>query len=258
MPKVRHSMALFVEGMGDVEQGPALAEALGVDGVTARLIAVSRYPRFVFRGEDEVRMRKAAGRVQAELGIRATVVTREELLAIGAAVGVTQAVIAAPLRLEIVDRAMWDVDLRAQPGKDPREVVPELRLAVVGEVVVHHFRAMAQGGRLKHIRENRVSTIGEHRLSVIDLHTEGGILRMVEGATDLSGFPGHTPSAAVRSLRDFVTHLQSQVPVMPRRICQPSLDRPGGGAVAGQGTSQDTGWGAFEEHSRACRVLFGL
>lgn len=259
MPKVRHSMALIVEGMGDPERGPALAEALSVDGVTARLIAVSRYPRFVFRGEDEVRMRQAATRVREELGVRAAVVTRAGLLEIGPAVAVTQALTAEPLRLEIVDRAMWDVDLKAQPGNDPREIVPDLRLAVVGEIVVHRFRALPQGGRLKHIRENRVRGTGEDRLGVVDLHTDGGILRVVEGATDLTGFPGHTPSAAVRSLRDFVAHLESRIPVMPRRICQPGLDRPGGGAVAGQaGPSQDTGWAAFEEHSRACRRLFGL
>jgi len=259
MPKVRHSMALIVEGMGDPDQGPALAEALGVDGVTARLIAVSRYPRFVFRGEDEVRMTQAAARVREVLGVRAAVVTRDKLLSIGPAVAVTQAITADPLRLEIVDRAMWDVDLRAQPGKDPREIVPTIRLAVVGEIVVHRFRALPQGGRLKHIRENRVQGAGEERLAVVDLHTDGGILRVVEGATDLNGFPGHTPSSAVRSLREFVAHLHVQIPVMTRRVCQPGLDRPGGGAVAGQaGTSQDTGWGAFEEHSRACRLLFGL
>ena len=257
MPKVRHPSALVVEGMGDAEHGVALAEALGVDGVTARLIAVSRYPRFVFRGEDDARMAEAAQRVQTDLGIRAAVIHREQLLEVGSAAGVTRALTATPLRLEVVDRPMWDVDLRTQGGSHPREVAPDLRLAVVGEVVIHRFRPMPQGGRLKHIRETRVQGAGEERLAVADLHTPEGILRVVEGATELAGFPGHTPSAAVRSLRDFVTHLESLVPVMPRRVCQPGLDRPGGGAVAGQNSaSQDTGWAAFEEHSRACRLLY--
>jgi|GEM_PF-1212910 len=259
MPKVRHPLALVVEGMGDVEQGPALAEALGVDAVTARLIAVSRYPRFVLRGQDAVRMDQTAVRIREQMGIRAAVVDRPGMLAIGPAVAVTQAVTATPLQVEVVDRAMWDVDLTAQPGATPREIAPVLRLAVVAEVVVHRFRAAVQGGRLKRLREAKVQSAGEERLGVVDLHTDEGILRVVEGATDLSGFPGHTPSAAVRSLRDFVAHLESMIPVMPRRVCQPGLDRPGGGAVAGQaGPTLDTGWAAFEEHSRACRLLYGL
>ncbi len=258
LPKVRHPLSLVVEGMGDAERGPALAEALGVDGVTARLVAVSCYPRLVLRGEDRVRLEQTAERVRESLGIRTTVVDREGLLEIGPAVSVTRALTRDPLTVEVVDRAMWDVDLTAQPGSEPRELTPEILLGVVGAIVVQLYRSPVQGGRLKHLRETRVQGAGEDRLGVVDLHTADGILRVVEGATELSGFPGHTPSASGRSLRDFVAHLETQVRVMPRRICQPGLDRPGGGVVAGQsGVSMDTGWAAFEEHSRACRLLYG-
>jgi hypothetical protein len=259
MPKVRHPLALVVEGMGDPERGPALAEALGVDGVTARLVAMCRYPRFVLRGDDEAQLNQAAEQVQSALGIRAVVVSRDAMLAIGPARGVTGALSSEPLQLQIVECPEWDVDLTEPAAGELRTLTPDLRLAVAGEIVVHRFRAATQGGRLKHIREHRVQSVGETRLSVIDLHTDTAVLRLVQGATDMSGFPGHTPSAAVRSLRDYLSVLEQSVPVIPRRICQPGLDRPGGGAVAGQSSpTQDSGWAAFEEHSRACRLLYGL
>jgi len=260
LPKVRHPVSLVIAGMGDGDRSVELAEALGVDGVTARLSAISRYPRVVLRGEDRVRMEQTAKRVRSSLGILAEVVDRDTLLAVGPAVAILQATSCDPLRLEVVGRPMWDIELSAQGPEEPRMVEPSIELVVVGEIVVQQFRSLTQGGRLKHVREARVQGSGENRLAVVDLHGPQGIYRMVEGQTDLSGFPGHTPSSARRSFKDFGAYLAAQgLTVLPQRVCQPGLHRPTGGVVAGQVTTgQATGWATWEEHSRSCRCLYGI
>ena len=117
-------------------------------------------------------------------------------------------------------------------------------------------RAVRGGGRLKHLREGRTTPSSERRLVVVDLHLPGGIVRMVEGATDLSDAPAAVEGSFRTSIRGMLDDwAASGVRVLESRTVAPS------GHAVGSRTDEDggqvtTSWPEWEEHSRSCRALF--
>ena len=139
------------------------------------------------------------------------------------------------------------------PGASRR--FPLVVLAVPGEVQIKRFRT----GRGK--QAGALTPVGSKRLAVLDLHGVDCFLRIVEGITELDGLPGFIPQGAQRTFR-----------VLPESLCDwwPELSSVGGrtfqpvrtaripeGAQPGEMVTA-TGWPAWEEHTRTCRILFDL
>jgi hypothetical protein len=259
LPKVRQEAALIVEGLADPDRAAALAECLNIDAATARLFAVSRHPRVVLRSADLERLGIRATRIRESMGVRAAAFQRADLLAPGPALAVVRVTSADPLTIDVVRVDIWDTEENTLPTRGEKQTLVLAPAAVVsGEVVVQHFRPARSVGRLKHLRESRVRETGERRIATVDIHDPDGIYRISEGNTILEGFDGAEASSFRRSLRallDTVAGEGSGVHQTPSRVCQPGL----GSSSASEGSgvkSRDTGWATWEEHSRACRLLY--
>ena len=96
----------------------------------------------------------------------------------------------------------------------------------------------------------------EQRLALVDLHTVGGIVRILEGHTNLSDAPGAVEDGFRRSLRSLIDNWRDQgIHVLEPRTCSPS----GQAGRTSSGLEQaafSTGWPDWEEHSRAAGALF--
>jgi len=253
LTKVRRQYALVMEGLGDVERHGELVEALGLDGVTARMLAIARQPRVAMRADDQGRLVAFASTLQDQLDIRAVVSERDDLLRSGPA-RLLSSFSNGVRSLAVVD---WLGDLHAIAKREEGEPVNEPPwLVVPGELVIMRYRAARAGGRLKHLREGKLEAASEQRLAVVDLHLRDGILRILEGATDLSAAPGAIPDGFRRTLRVLNDQWDEQgIRILEPRICSPAMDsahtrvEEHGGRVA-------SGWPEWEEHSRSARLLF--
>ncbi|MGB0641603.1 MAG: hypothetical protein ACPGTU_19885, partial [Myxococcota bacterium] len=250
LPKVRRPHALVMEGPGDVEQHESIAKALGVDGVTARMLALARQPRVALRGEDKSRLEGMAAAVREQLNLGATVVDAEALLSMGPAsllIGFAE----GPKTCPIND---WTVDFKVDDLEGTPMVEAPL-LIVPGEIVINEYRESRQGGRLKHLREGRMQAASEKRLAIVDVHLPNQIVRILEQYSSLSDAPGST-GAFRQSLKSLLQNWADQgIRTLESRTCTASVD---GGVSSGseQAALRDTGWAAWEEHSRSARALF--
>ena len=250
LPRYRRPFALVVEGLNDADRGEAIAGALGVDGVTARMIALAKQPRVVLRSETAERLEVLAAAIRADLHVAAAVVAPNDMIAVGPA--------ALLIGFEHGPETITVHDWTAEPPESgPREKLKEAPLLIVpGEVVVMKARAVRGGGRLKHLREGRTTPSSERRLAVVDLHLAGGIVRMVEGATDLSDAPAAVEGSFRTSIRGMLDDwAASGVRVLESRTVASS------GHAVGSRSDEDggqvtTSWPEWEEHSRSCRALF--
>ena len=73
-----HPYSLVLDCPGDAMRAPVLARALEIDGVTARMLAVSRYPRVALRSADPEPLRRLCERYRAAIGKGAAVVYRRK------------------------------------------------------------------------------------------------------------------------------------------------------------------------------------
>ena len=149
----------------------------------------------------------------------------------------------------VVDVPIWEE--RPDPSQLPRGVAVPVTptLLVPGEVEERSIRAAPTESRWQRSRYTVTRAGGERRVAVLDLHADGRIFRLVEGAVDLRALPGFDPASQRRSLAAFVTLLLERwpdLPVEPRRVCGVSAD-----------PRAPDGWAEWEEHSRVCRVLRG-
>jgi hypothetical protein len=263
LPRHRQPYLLVVDGLADANRGPAVAAALSVDGVTARLVAVSRHPRVALRGDDPAVLATAAHRLRTEVGVAAVVLGRAQLQEVEA----PAAVLAGSPQRRVLCSAAPAWLLPPEPGlalrlrPDALSLGAEdVRLAVPGEVVVRSYRA---GRGLAHGRrdETVLRVAGERRLQLVDLHGPGLFLRVVEGITDLAGLPGFDPQSALRSMKGFIEGLGQLWPaarVDGARTCLPT-DAPTAEEGQQRGDHIEiSGWADWEEHSRCCRFLSGL
>jgi hypothetical protein len=253
LPKVRRRYGLVMEGLGDVERHPLLTSHLGMDAATARMMAIARQPRVVLRGDDEARLRDMAIRLHEEAGLQATVVDEARLLSIGPA-WLLHGFESGPILVPIID---WSQPFET-PAASPegRAMVDPPLLVVPGEVVVLKYRSSRSSGRLKHLRDGRMQAASEQRLALIDLHTASGIVRILEGHSNLSNAPGAVSDGFRRSLRALIDNWKEQdIPVLEPRTCSPGMQ--GGQTANGLDQSAySTGWPDWEEHSRAAGALF--
>ena len=252
LPPFRQSHALFLQTPGDAERARDLAEALRLDFPTARMVAMSRHPRVALRSQDVADLEERARDYQRQLGLAACVLDHQALL------DQPRALSGLLLRpdgpWEVSRQPAWELD-PDQALSLPAEALeaPSLRLVVVGEVQVRRFRKAA----VKRKRDDPdLTPSGERRLMVIDLHHEGGVVRVAEGRTDLGPWPDLDRRSATLAARGFVEWMAEHAgcPVLTKKVCQPQrqpVELP-------DGSYEAAGWPAFEEHSRACRILFGL
>jgi len=253
LPKVRRRYGLVVEGVGDVDRHEDIVNALGMDGATARMIAIARQPRVVLRGDDKDRMQDMAVRLQRDAGLEATIVDEERLRAMGPA-WLLHGFEGGPVLVAVSDWTQAFETPSASSGGMPMTDAP--LLVVPGEVVVLKYRSSRSGGRLKHLREGRMQAASEQRLALVDLHTSSGIVRILEGHTDLMNAPGAVEDGFRRSLRSLIENWREQgVRVLEPRTCSPS-GTGGQNSRALEQAAFSTGWPDWEEHSRAAGALF--
>ena len=253
LPKVRRMFGLVVEGVGDVERHQDFVDALGMDGATARMIAIARQPRVAMRGDDRERLEAMAVGLREKAGVCATVIEQEQLRLMGPA-WLLHGFESGPTLVPIHD---WAQAFETpSPGASGRPMTDAPLLVVPGEVVVLKYRTSRTGGRLKHLREGRMQAASEQRLALADLHTESGIVRILEGHTNLSDAPGTVEDGFRRSLRALIDNWREQgVRVLEPRTCSPS-GQSGRTASGLEQAAFSTGWPDWEEHSRAAGALF--
>jgi hypothetical protein len=257
LPPYRHPWLLVVEGAGDPQKARVLAASMDVDLPTAQQTALSPYPRVALRSDERLTLDRKAGRIQAMAGLRAAVVSRDALVAMGApltALGAT-----GVSRFSVVDGAAW------RGSEDHQTLGPGLiadttgvALAVPGDVIVRKYRVGVELGRG---RGRVVKVAGERRVAVIDLHGRDCFVRVVQAVTDLRGLPGHDTQSTLRSMRGLADKLWQwwpQAKALPARTARPG-DMPSLEEVAAQPDGLErAGWAAWEEHSRMARLLAGL
>lgn len=235
---MRQPWLLVIPPLGDPGR---LAASLGVDQATARMLALGRWPRVALRGESP-----ALGATRAE-GHR--VIARDELLRIGPALGVLGPLPAPAWQEPEADGASWTVSdeptwlAEPQGGGLPARIAG-VKLVVPGEVETRSTREGPADSRWLRKRLSAAGAGTERRVRIADLHTEGGIFRLVEGVTRTGGVPGHDPTSAHRSfsaLLAYVAGLYPSAEVLEERTC----------AVGADGRSA---WPSWEEHTRVSRV----
>ena len=244
LPPFRQHFALFVEACGDEDELGAISEALELDLPTARMVALSKHPRVARRGNSRAELERLAERWRDGVA-RPAVVFDEDALR---QQPLARTALALPSEGDWTSSggAVW---LDPEGPRRPRRTPPfEVRLLVVGEIVVKRLRIKSDK------RGNReLVPSSERRLSVLDLHGADGVLRVVEGVTDLNGW-GLEGLSHRQDLKDVTERLGDRAEVLvAKRICQPTR-RP---EELGDGWAEAAGWPTWEEHSRACRILFG-
>jgi hypothetical protein len=253
LPKVRRRFALVTEGAGDVGRAPEMALALGVDGATARMLAIARQPRIVLRGDHRERLVRLAEKVQAGLNLHAVVVDTEDLRGFGQA----RLLVTMENGPHVVDVNDWEAELSGLADQVDAQRLNELPLLVVpGEVVLLKFRPVRSGGRLKHLREGRVHPATERRLAVADLHMASGIVRLVEGASSITDVPGAVEGSFRSTLRILLENwAEQEIRTLDGRTASPA-NHNSHARVDDNGDQRVSGWPEWEEHSRVARALF--
>lgn len=247
LPPFRHPYALWIEGPGDAGRAPDLASALGVDAATARQLALARHPVVAMRGPDRPDLELRAGRLRLSEGLAARVVARDDLLAQPDALAVlaveadgTLWVSRDPCWLAPPDPAERPAGERRAPG--------EVWLVVPGEVEERRVRAGVAAGRWTRARFTADGAATDRRVAVLDLHHDDGVLRLTDGLTLFRD----EPTGATRALKALLDAAAGRFPrarILGRRTCAAP-------AHQGAGARSESGWPAWEEHSRAARLLF--
>lgn len=248
----RHPFALVLGAVPAGIETARLATALGVDPATARAAILAGGTRIALRGTDRDLLERRAVHLRAE-GLEATVVARTELTVWGPAKGLVG--VEGPMAWRIVEASRWGEE-RPDPSQLPRGTVAAVGavwLVVPGDVEEKRLRAPAAESRWQrgHFAAPNGAG-GEARLAVVDVYTDAGLLRLVEGGFDPRGL-GDGSSSQRLAVKAFLDTLGSRWPdsrVEARRTIL-SAPRPGD-------TLRADGWAGWEEHSRACAALLGL
>ena len=226
LPSVQRRYALVIDGTADADRASDLAQSLGVDGVTARMLAIARQPRIALRAGNPRGLEAKAKALKSTNNVAATVVDDTALRNIGPA-ELLVSFDGGPRTIAIYD---WMTDLSKSIDIDQCEAMHQAPCLVVpGELVILKFRAAPSGGRLKHLREERMDPAAERRLAVADLHLPDGIVRILEGATDLTGAPGAISDGFRLSLRVLLDQWRDHgIRVLEARTASPKLGNKAG------------------------------
>ena len=243
---------LVIDGLGDADRGPVLADALRTDPASARLHALSRSPRVVGRSKDrepldELAERLRRARIGTSVLAKAALQSPPPPLTLLGFDGRQLTVAADPL---------WETG-ETEGAHTARVDLPELVLAVPGEVGIKRIKPPRRGGRFE--RDRRARELGERRVAVLDLYAGNQAFRLTVGVTDFHDFPGFDPSSGLRSWKALIDELDELAPgieVVGKRICRPSekdvakaLQHPEGG---GGDAVEVSAWEDWDEHSRTC------
>lgn len=253
LPSVQRRYALVIDGPADVDWASELAQTLGVDGVTARMLAIARQPRIALRADNPGGLEAKAKALKATNDLAATVVDDTALRSSGPA-RLLASFGGGPRTIAIND---WMTDLPNAVDIDQCEAMNQAPLLVVpGEVVILKFRAAPSGGRLKHLREGRMDPASEQRLAVADLHLPDGVVRILEGVSDLTGAPGAISDGFRLSLRVLLDQWRDHgIRVLETKTATPKRGSKAGRTEA-MGVTLAAAWPEWEEHSRCARLLF--
>ena len=232
LPPIRHAWLLVIPPFGAAEE---LGLSLGVDQATARMLSVGKWPRVGLRGETPHLGRRP--------GFDQMAISRDELFAVPQALGVLAAARNpdTPHGWLVTEETVWLAD--PQGGGVPAAIDP-IRLIVPGEVETRVTREAPSDSRWLRKRLTAAGAGVDRRVRVIDLHTDGGVYRLVEGTTRTDGLPGHDPMSARKAFAAALDHLVATHPdaeVLEERLC----------SVGADGRSA---WPAWEEHTRIARV----
>ena len=251
LPKVRREYALVVQGVGDVEAHQVYIEHLGLDGVTARMMARARQPRVAVRDDSRPVLEAKAMRLKAHSQVLAEVVTADQLRSFGPAHLLTSFE-RGPQAAPVLD---WSLDMA--PAFDESGLTPVTEmpgLVVPGELVFQRYKPGSGKGRLRHLKEGRMETGRQTRLQVADLHFSDRIVRILEGTSDLSHAPGASEEGFVRTLSGMLAVWEEQDSlILDGRILEP---------IGADGRMEESGaivahpWPQWEEHSRISRCLY--
>lgn len=249
LPPIRHPYALILGQCPAGTETGALAAALSVDLATARNVALATGTRITLRSGEFSELDRRAHSAK-KLGIEAVVCTRDQLSEAGPAWAVVGWDRVDQWRILPADLWIDPPDPQNLPQGEPYALFHP-RLLVIGEVEVKRMRAETPDSKWqrRHLAPPKGAG-GEVRLSVLDLVSDGRILRVCEGAFDARGIPGADPTSSRRSLKALQEAMIERFPsirVEPRRICTAA-------PVLGNSGRED-GWAAWEEHSRACAQL---
>ncbi len=249
LPLARHPYALVLGAAPAGLEAARLAAALEVDLATARAALLAGGTRLTLRGADRDALELRRARV-CELGVRACVVSRDELRAWGPAAGLVG--LDGALAWRTVEAPRWGED-RPDPSQLPRgepKTPTEVWLVVSGDVEEKRLRAPAAESRWQRGHYAAANGAGsEARVTVVDLYTDVGLFRMVEGAVDPRGLAETAvpQRQAMRVLLDTVAARWPDAHIEPRRTLLATV-RSGNDRRA-------DGWPAWEEHSRGCAAL---
>ncbi len=250
LPPFRQPFALFVAPPGDDLRLGSVSSALDVDLATARQVAVLAHPRAALRGADRGALEDKAERYRRSLRLPARVLDEAALRGAPAARLALALAGEGPWRSALC--ACWEPDSGELAGLDARDDAPEApALVVVGEVVVARYRELR--GRRKD--DARLSSHGDRRVGVVDLHLRDGVLRVVQGITRLDGWSGLVSRSSALAFRGLPEALAARFPgavITGRCVCRPTRQPE----AREDGRIEAAGWPAWEEHSRACRLLY--
>lgn len=250
--KTTQRWALFIDGPGDDSHAPALADALGIDVVTARQLALCRHPRVALRGDDRNILQARADVVSLETALSASVLDQERVLALDSP---PLAVRKVADSIETTTAPLW-LD-KAAAGDRGWVGAARIDVIVVGQVTVKRTRTARDASRLLRRKGPEVRDLGEHRIGVVDLYGPEAAFRIVEGVTELEGFGAHDPRSTRRAFRLFVEGLAERYQsarVAPTRICRwQEAQAPSADEVP----PDHTGWPVWEEHTRLCLLHWG-
>ena len=228
----------------------SLAEALDIDVATARNLVQAGGTRVAVRGADREELEGRESRARSA-GLHATVQARSDLQELPPA----EALLGfdREARAVLWPDALW-LDPPDAANRPPglAETLDGVFLVVPGEVEVRHQRGAREPEKWARQRYTVAGPTAEQRVIVVDLHLPGRILRAVEGVVDLREYDA---TAARRAMKGWIETLPERWPrarIEARRVCA------GGATSAGEdGRLSGSGWPAWEEHSRVCRLHHG-
>ncbi|MEC7985804.1 MAG: zinc ribbon domain-containing protein [Myxococcota bacterium] len=243
-------VALFMEGLGDVDKGSSLSDILSVPRMRARSLASRAHPSFALWADKKADLEDKLRRYRAFFGLRSAMISKALVLQQPSA----QSCLGFKGKAFLIcDQPLW-LDKREYPVVEQLIFIP--KIAVLGMVEEVFFRHTTQrvSGRLGQKKRQSVRVKSrEERIGVIDLHGEGVCIRIVEGVSDFSSLPGYDASSERRSFQKLCDVLPvwfSEMKIIPLRISKIQKDL--------SEENHSTAWPEWETYSRSCRLLYGI
>ena len=258
LPIGRRPFVLVLDGCADPSLAPQIAEHARIDLVTARMVATSDWDRpLLWHAQREV-LDGIAARLTDEMGLGASVLESarlSETASVHAVLGATESG-----GFHVTPKPVW---MGRPIGDEEGEALSqqEIRLVVPGQIAIRRFQDVRRGKWARKKGTTVRREIGERRVVLMDLHSPSHILRVVIGVTDFSGFPGYHEGSGPLSMRGLEEALPVQFPsahIEGKRVCHPQTARAMLDSDTQWAQFELTGWSAWEEHTRICRVHRGM